>query len=143
MRMWMVYPIIMCWNHLNGEHAEHHMFCGTIKKGISIQGYLNNNLLEPSSLSSRHEQLAQEMYRRKGKIHNSPFPMSQEEIKKFMTNDQYNNEINKYDSLVRLLDICPKCRERALWFFIMIQNEDNQKNANIKQLSSVLNLTNK
>src|SRR6056297_2964797 len=125
MRMWMVYPIIMCWNHLNGEHAEHHMFCGTIKKGISIEGYLNNNLLEPSSLFQRHEELAQKMYRRKSKVHNSPFPLTQEEIKEFMTERQYNTKINKYNSLVRLLEICPNCRERALWFFLTMQNNNN------------------
>jgi hypothetical protein len=59
--MWMVNPKIMCNQHLIGEHLELHMFIGSIKKNISMQGYLKNNLLEPNSLYARHNELVKEI----------------------------------------------------------------------------------
>ena len=70
MRMWMVNPKIMCKNHLLGEHREIHTFIGTLKRNISINGYINNDLLEPISIYNRHEELVREMKRR-GYNHNS------------------------------------------------------------------------
>lgn len=124
MRMWMIYPVIMCWNHLNGEHAEHHMFLGTIRKGISIQGYLYNNLLEPSSLIVRHNQLAKEMYRRKRKEHQSPFNTSDDEIESLMSKEQYNTLIDKENSLITLLQRCDQCRRRVIDLFLFSQQND-------------------
>lgn len=71
MRMWMVNPRNMCRQHLMGEHVELHMFLGAMRKGISMQGYLDNNMLEPESIVTRHTALVQEMQRR-GYKHNSP-----------------------------------------------------------------------
>jgi len=73
MRMWNVDPTKMCRQHLLGEHNECHMFVGTINRGISVQGYLDNLLLDPSTLRSRHDELSTEMIRR-GYKHNSPLP---------------------------------------------------------------------
>jgi hypothetical protein len=47
------------------------MFVGTITKGISVNGYLRDGLLEPETLYSRHAQLVNEMIRR-GYNHKSP-----------------------------------------------------------------------
>ena len=71
MRMWLVNPKTLCRQHLLGEHLEHHMLAGTIKKGISVDGYIREGLLDPSKLSSRHDELVQEMERR-GYGHYSP-----------------------------------------------------------------------
>lgn len=71
MRMWMVNPKKMCRKHLLGEHVELHMFVGTIKKGISIQGYIDNGLVNPRMIKKRHKELVKEMERR-GYNHNSP-----------------------------------------------------------------------
>lgn len=73
MRMWMVNPRVMCRQHLLGEHVEHHMFVGSINKGLAMTGYIEKNLLEPMSLSDRHAALVEEMERR-GYNHKSPLP---------------------------------------------------------------------
>lgn len=64
MRMWMVDPRVMCRQHLLGEHVEIHMFVGAINKGTSMDGYLSTNMLEPSALARRHDELVAEMLRR-------------------------------------------------------------------------------
>jgi len=71
MRMWLTDPKVMCRQHLLGEHLEHHMLTGTIKKGISVAGYIELGLLDPSKLLSRHDELVREMERR-GYGHYSP-----------------------------------------------------------------------
>lgn len=71
MRQWLVDPKIMCRQHLLGEHVEHHMFVGSINKGVDATGYLKTGLLDISKLRSRHEELVAEMLRR-GMNHKSP-----------------------------------------------------------------------
>lgn len=71
MRMWMVDPKKMCRQHLLGEHNECHMLFGSLKKDISLQGYIDNGLVEIDQIPSRHEELAEEMLRR-GYKHNTP-----------------------------------------------------------------------
>ena len=71
MRQWLVDPKTLCRQHLLGEHLEHHMLVGTIKKGISVNGYIELGLLDPSKLTSRHNELIREMERR-GYGHYSP-----------------------------------------------------------------------
>ena len=73
MRQWLVNPILLCRKHLLGEHVEHHMFMGSIKKGISVKGYLRDGLLDPPTLRSRHGALVMEMKAR-GYNHKSPLP---------------------------------------------------------------------
>ena len=60
----MVNPRIMCRQHLLGEHAEIHMFIGTISRKKSVKGYLKKGLLETHNLHNRHEELVKEMKRR-------------------------------------------------------------------------------
>ena len=71
MRMWKVSPRLMCDQHLLGEHAEMHMFVGTIRHGISLAGYITGGLVETHRIVQRHDQLAAEMARR-GMNHRSP-----------------------------------------------------------------------
>lgn len=71
MRMWMIEPVRMCTQHLLGEHREIHMLVGSIRKGRNIKGFLENQLLEPLSIKSRHDAIVKEMHRR-GYRHNTP-----------------------------------------------------------------------
>ena len=73
MRQWLVNPKLLCRKHLLGEHVEHHMFIGSIKRGTSVEGYLRDGFLEPKTLYKRHDELVEEMKRR-GYNHRSPLP---------------------------------------------------------------------
>lgn len=108
MRMWMVDPKMMCRKHLLGEHVEHHMFVGTINKGISVDGYLRDNLLEPLSLVSRHKELVAEMEAR-GYNHRSELPVV---LLAGLTPAQCGVQIDREASLKELIRRCPECRAR-------------------------------
>lgn len=104
MRMWMTPPETMCRKHLLGEHVELHMFVGTINKGFSVEGFLTKNLLEPSSLTKRHGELVDEMFRR-GYKHKSHLPA-------LNTLDRISNywvKIDRHASLAELHRRCPEC----------------------------------
>lgn len=104
MRMWMVDPKFLCHNHLLGEHRELHTFLGTLKKGISIEGYIRNGLLEVHNLFKRHEELVEE-FKKRGYNHNSPLDVSIISL--------YNKgTVSKDNSLKELYKRCSKCRER-------------------------------
>lgn len=62
MRQWLVDPRCLCDKHLLGEHVEHHMFIGTLRKNKSIQGYLDKGF---NLLIRTHEYL---LVFKKGKI---------------------------------------------------------------------------
>ena len=98
--MWSVNPENLCQQHLLGEHVEMHMFAGTIKKNISIQGYIKKGLVNPKMITTRHEQLAQEMKRR-GLNHNSPLCFDSSELPMTLV-DVKKNEIE-------LRKRCKKC----------------------------------
>lgn len=76
MRMWMLAPRGMCRAHLLGEHAELHMLAGSLRKGISLQGYIDLGLVELHNIPSRHEELVAELQLR-GYHHKSPIPALQ------------------------------------------------------------------
>lgn len=99
----MVDPKIMCMKHLLGEHVETHMFTGTIKKGVSVKGYLEKGLLEPENLFSRHQELVSEMISR-GMNHNSPLER--------VGIDGLNGMIDKDKSLRDLTNRCEECKRR-------------------------------
>jgi len=100
MRMWMVNPRLMCSQHLLGEHVEIHMLVGTLRRGKSIAGFLENNLLEVHSIRSRHAELAREM-RRRGMKHQSPLP-------KFRA--RRLGRVSRVQNLAELARRCKKCR---------------------------------
>lgn len=107
MRQWMVDPKIMCRKHLLGEHVEHHMFVGTINKGLSMTGYLEGNLLEILSLHERHAELVKEMGAR-GYNHRSGLPG----VRYAGSWEDVNKKIDRPASLKELLRRCPECRAR-------------------------------
>lgn len=71
MRMWMVDPGKMCAQHLLGEHREVHMIIGSLLRKKNLKGFLENRLIEPLSISKRHDALVEEMHGR-GYKHNTP-----------------------------------------------------------------------
>lgn len=70
--MWGVPPEMLCREHLLGEHVEMHMFSGSARRGISLEGY-KDGLVVLSRLEQRHDLLATELKAR-GYNHTSPFP---------------------------------------------------------------------
>lgn len=112
MRQWLVNPQLMCTQHLLGEHVEHHMFIGALLKHKNLKGYLKNNLLEPKSLVSRHNELAQELLNR-GYKHLSPID---EPDLSCLTEEEKNIEIDRGLAKNELLSRCEKCRQRFLNF---------------------------
>ena len=104
MRMWMIPASLLCRKHLLGEHNECHMIAGSIKKGISLQGYFNKNLVEPQNVKERHDELAEEMKRR-GYNHKSP--LDQPDFTKYG-----RHFVNKEENIKTLIDRCTECRKR-------------------------------
>jgi len=99
----MIPPKYLCLRHLLGEHVECHMFAGTIKKGISVQGYIANGLLNMGDVGTRHNELANELIAR-GYKHNSPihyFP--------FCRNI---NSVDIEESYRELIKRCDECKSR-------------------------------
>jgi pyrimidine dimer DNA glycosylase len=102
MRMWKVNPKLLCRKHLLGEHVEMHMFIGTLKAGISIQGYIADGLVETQHILRRHDQLAKEMIAR-GYNHASPIP-----IIRLPRKGRVDIEAN----LKELARRCPECKAK-------------------------------
>lgn len=100
----MVNPRIMCRQHLLGEHAEIHMFIGTINRGKSIKGYLEKGLLEVYNLYNRHEDLVEEMKLRKYNHYS--------EVNKKWKFVEKVGFIDKEKNLIELINRCSKCRKR-------------------------------
>ena len=107
MRMWMVDPSLMCDRHLMGEHVECHILVGSLQKGRSISGFIKKDLLEPSSLISRHERLAQEMLYR-GFNHKSVLP---EFSLEGLPEKEKLNKIDIFKSHKELKSRCSRCRK--------------------------------
>jgi hypothetical protein len=100
MRMWMVNPRLMCRKHLLGEHVELHMFVAAIRRGLSLQGYLDKKLFEPHNVVRRHDDLVGELERR-GYRHRSPLP-------EFVP--VRAGRINRRENLAELARRCAQCR---------------------------------
>ena len=103
MRMWMVDPKLMCRKHLLGEHVELHMLVGSIKKGQSLQGFIDNKLIDTSKIQKRHDALVKEMERR-GYNHKSPLKYT----------DKVKLGVGIVDPKVSLKELhrrCKDCRE--------------------------------
>ena len=94
----------MCRQHLLGEHVEIHMFIGTINRGKSVKGYLENGLLEVHNLYNRHEELVEEIIRRKYNHYS--------EVKKKWKSAEKVGIINKEKNLKELISRCSKCKSR-------------------------------
>jgi hypothetical protein len=112
MRQWLVNPGLLCDQHLRGEHVEHHMFVGSINKGISIRGYISDGLVEPGKLRERHDELEDEMIRR-GMKPNSPLPaINWDRYNTFTGIPLENCKVDRSRSINELHKRCPRCAER-------------------------------
>jgi hypothetical protein len=99
----MVEPALMCRKHLLGEHAECHMFRGSLLKGKSLRGFLEAGLLDSRQLAHRHDELAAEMSYR-GYRHASPLP-SDFEV------DAAASDMDRPGSMIELASRCESCRQ--------------------------------
>jgi hypothetical protein len=122
----MVNPSIMCRPHLLGEHNEIHMFIGSAKKGISLTGYVNNNLLQWTAIYGRHEQLVQEMLAR-GYNHKSNITLT--EIVNIKVSVYVNLAvIDRMEALQELLSRCETCRNN--YIELIKQKRETRRNKN-------------
>jgi hypothetical protein len=102
------------------------MFVGTINKGISIEGYIANNLLEPSTLTDRHDVLVLEMIVR-GMKHKSPL---QPLVLSNIPPKYINYKIDIAQSTQDLISRCPKCSQLHRDYLIVSnihRNKDSSK----------------
>ncbi len=101
--MWGVDPSVLCRKHLLGEHLEMHMFAGALRKGRSLQGYIDGGLVDVHRIPSRHDALVREMEVR-GYKHSTPIPRDIEY--------PIAAGLDLMQSLCDLLERCPECRAR-------------------------------
>ena len=105
MRMWLVDPRIMCRQHLLGEHVELHMLIGSLRKGISVQGYIDDGLVDLLQIQSRHDELVGEMQRR-GYNHKSPTKGHKTQVR-----ERYHRNTGSVDKLVNVRELARRCDE--------------------------------
>lgn len=103
MRMWCVDVKKMCRKHLLGEHVETHMMVGTLKRGISINGYINDGLYQMDKIRERHDEIVSEMERR-GYNHQSPLPE--------FSYDGPNGLVKEEENIKELKRRCEECRKK-------------------------------
>lgn len=112
MRMWMCDLKILCQKHLCGMHVELHMFVGSMKKNIKMNGFINNDLLEPLSIKDMHDKIVVEMIKR-GYNHKSA--LTEEQVNEAILNlkdEHLKHKINTKNSLKELITRCDLCRKR-------------------------------
>lgn len=102
MRMWNINPMLLCRQHLLGEHNELHKLVGTLAKGRKINGFINNNLVALHQIKTRHKQLVREMLKRKYN-HQSPL--------KFLMIGRCGS-VDTKKNITELKRRCKRCSER-------------------------------
>lgn len=108
MRMWMIDPKLLCRKHLLGEHGEIHKHKHNFEKHHSMSGRIFPIvLIEPSSMKTRHDELAREMLKR-GYNHQSPFEMP--DIS-YLPENEINALVDMEYNIKDLSNRCPECRE--------------------------------
>jgi hypothetical protein len=113
--MWMITPKMMCNQHLLGEHRELHALTGTLLKGTSIQGYIENNLIEVQAIIPRHEAIMKEMIVR-GYKHRTPM-IDNQIVLEHLTDYQFNYHVNRESSFSDLYHRCQMCAWRSYIFY--------------------------
>jgi len=87
-----------------------HAFIGHGKLKRKCDGYINANLMEPLSINSRHEELAEEMLKRKYN-HQSPLQDKDREVFSYLPNDQFHKVIDTFLAKEDLVGRCPECKK--------------------------------
>ena len=108
MRMWMIKPELLCTKHLLGEHGEIHKHRHNFVKKHNMHNRIAWNQIEPKSMKTRHDALAEELLRR-GYNHNSPYEMP--DIS-YLPIDEQNYIVDVTSSHKDLCDRCEKCKEK-------------------------------
>lgn len=107
MRMWMVSPKLLCDKHLLGEHGEIHKHRHVFEKGWSIEGRITGDpQIEPLSMKSRHDELAEEMLARKMN-HKSPYSMP--DLSKYDMKMLSKAIVDKIKAYTDLISRCSNC----------------------------------
>jgi hypothetical protein len=109
--MWMIDPMLLCRQHLLGEHAEIHKFRHNFVKQHSIDGRLSPVVqIEPIEMERRHNDLAAEMVRR-GYKHQSPYSLPD---LSYLSHDQVFAKVDREESRRELCKRCNSCRMRIM-----------------------------
>ena len=108
MRMWMVDVKLMCDKHLIGEHGEIHKHKHNFVKKHSVSKRVILNQIEPKSMKTRHDILANEMIAR-GFNHVSPYEMP--DIS-YLPKEYQEYIVNVDSSYKDLTTRCLKCKQR-------------------------------
>lgn len=90
---------------------ELHMIVGSLKKGIRLDGYVDNNLLEFANIKPRHDALVAEMIIR-GMNHKSPIPAISNSLIASQTPYVRESAVDRELSLQDLVSRCRKCSSR-------------------------------
>lgn len=109
MRMWMINPKLLCNKHLLGEHAELHKFKPSFVKQHRITKRISPVVqIEPESMMTRHNALAEEMLAR-GFNHKSPY--EQPNLSYLKSEERYA-KVNLVTNTTDLKSRCPECAGR-------------------------------
>jgi hypothetical protein len=104
--MWMVDPKLLCNKHLVGEHGEIHKHRHNFVKKHKITGRIFPIVqIEPEQMGSRHDELANEMERRKSGSHKSPY--EQPDLSHLKKDERYARSNSHYN----ILDLCIRCED--------------------------------
>lgn len=103
-RMWMLGPQYLCDQHLLGEHNELHKLAGSIDAGQSLDGYLDQRIVNPRRIGERHDELAAAMADR-GMNHDSP--LDQPDV-----SDYRASYVDLFAAEADLAERCADCRAR-------------------------------
>jgi hypothetical protein len=112
MRMWNVDPKYMCRKHLLGQHVELHMFKGSITKGKSMKGYIENDLLEPLYIEEYHDMIVKEMESR-GMNHKTPLTIRMSDLE-LLPSEYIVHKIDRKASGIELYRRCKECEHRLI-----------------------------
>ena len=113
MRMWQIDPVLLCRQHLLGEHREMHALAGSLRLGKSIQGYIDKKLIYVPEVNKRHDDLVIEMQRR-GYNHQTPLAQA--------PSFDHKNTISVTENIDDLFNRCPHCRQRITTFVEVLNN---------------------
>lgn len=103
----MVDPAMLCRKHLLGEHVELHMAAAHLLLGRKVDGWADNNCLQPKAIGVRHKALAVEMTLR-GYKHTSP--LRQPHVLKVQRPEA---RVDSIAAKVELIRRCAECARRA------------------------------
>ena len=107
MRMWMINPVLLCKDHLLGEHNELHKHLPSFRKGHRVDGRFSPIVqMQFQGYAARHDALAQEILRR-GWNHKSPLT----NVPDFRSiyPQYWEKKVDLRESMLDLSSRCNKC----------------------------------